>query len=55
MWDVRMSIPPKVLANGLFRRDTGVSDVATESTVLRAAAAAPTEYERRVHRDSSCL
>jgi hypothetical protein len=44
-----MLIPPKVLAKGLFRRGgTGVSDDAIPSEPV------PTEYKRRVQRDSSC-
>ncbi len=44
-----MLIPPKELAKGLFRRGgTGVSDDATASEPV------PTEYQRRVQRESSC-
>jgi len=47
--DERMLIPPKVLAEGLFRRGgTCASDAAMASEL------GPTEYQRRVQRESSC-
>ena len=50
-----MLIPPKLLANGLFRREgTGVADAAAAPGELFAGSV-PTEYQRREHRDSSCL
>jgi len=54
VWDVRMLIPPKLLANGLFRRGgAGVPDAATGPEALLVGAGT-TEYQRRVHRESSC-
>jgi hypothetical protein len=46
-----MSIPPKELAKGLFRREgTSVPDAAVASELLLAG----TEYQRKEQRESSC-
>ena len=47
--DVRMLIPPKVLAEGLFMRGGACTSDATMVSEL-----GPTEYQRRVQRKSSC-